>query len=56
MGAYWEAWRDTGSEPDKWEPMTRETADHSLPYGLAYAAQHGGLDAPHVRAVRLSRR
>ncbi|MBV9793235.1 MAG: MmgE/PrpD family protein [Actinobacteria bacterium] len=45
VGTYWEAWRDTGSEPDKWEPMTRETADHSLPYGLAYAAQHGGLDA-----------
>jgi 2-methylcitrate dehydratase len=45
VGTYWEAWRDTGSEPDKWEPTTRETADHSLPYGLDYAAQHGGLDA-----------
>lgn len=44
VGTYWDAWRDTGSEPDKWDPMTRETADHSIPYGLAWALEHGGLD------------
>jgi 2-methylcitrate dehydratase len=27
----------TGSEPEKWDPKTRETADHSLPYITARA-------------------
>jgi 2-methylcitrate dehydratase len=44
VGTYWEAWRDTGSEPDKWDPMTRETADHSIPYALAWALEHGRID------------
>jgi 2-methylcitrate dehydratase len=44
VGTYWAAWRDTGSEPDKWDPTTRETADHSIPYALAYALEHGGID------------
>src|SRR5947199_9117922 len=26
-----------GSEPEKWKPKTRETADHSLPYITAIA-------------------
>ena len=25
-------WFEIGSEPEKWDPQTRETADHSLPY------------------------
>lgn len=45
VGTYWEAWRDTGSEPDKWDPASRETADHSLPYVLAWALTHGTVDA-----------
>jgi 2-methylcitrate dehydratase len=28
-------WFEIGSEPEKWDPQTRETADHSLPYMLA---------------------
>ena len=44
VGTYWAAWRDTGSEPDKWDPTTRETADHSIPYALAYALTHGRID------------
>ncbi len=28
---------EIGSEPAKWDPRTRETADHSLPYMLAVA-------------------
>jgi 2-methylcitrate dehydratase len=32
---YWFAWSEIGSEPDKWHPTTRESADHSLPYILA---------------------
>jgi len=32
---YWFAWSEIGSEPEKWRPGTRETADHSLPFMLA---------------------
>jgi 2-methylcitrate dehydratase len=37
------AWRVIGSEPEKWEPSSRETADHSLPYALAVAVLRGEL-------------
>ena len=30
-----------GSEPEKWKPETRETADHSLPYITAIALIDG---------------
>jgi 2-methylcitrate dehydratase len=33
----------TGSEPEKWAPKTRETADHSLPYIVARAMFDGGI-------------
>ena len=32
---------EIGSEPAKWDPKTRETADHSLPYMLAVALHDG---------------
>ena len=32
---------EIGSEPAKWDPRTRETADHSLPYMLAVALHDG---------------
>src|SRR5215831_18910712 len=32
---------EIGSEPAKWDPRTRETADHSLPYMLAVALVDG---------------
>lgn len=41
---YWSAWHETGSEPAKWDPRTRETADHSMPYVFARAFQAGVLD------------
>jgi 2-methylcitrate dehydratase len=34
-------------DPDKWEPETRETADHSMPYTVAVALQHGTVSAEH---------
>jgi 2-methylcitrate dehydratase len=41
----------TGSEPEKWSPKTRETADHSLPYITARAMFDGTITndsfAPH---------
>ena len=33
----------TGSEPEKWSPKTRETADHSLPYITARAMFDGNI-------------
>ncbi len=40
----WSAWHESGSEPAKWDPRTKETADHSLPYILAWTLRHGGID------------
>lgn len=43
---YFAARSEIGSEPQKWNPQTRETADHSLPYllavGLLRGAHHRG--------------
>ncbi len=38
------SWRESGSEPAKWDPRTRETADHSIPYILARTLQYGLID------------
>ena len=37
------AYSEIGSERAKWDPRTRETADHSLPYMLAVALQDGRI-------------
>ncbi len=46
----------TGSEPEKWSPKTRETADHSLPYITARAMFDGDITnhsfAPHMISDR----
>lgn len=39
--SYWACWSEVGSEPEKWDPRTRETADHSLPYIMAVALRDG---------------
>jgi 2-methylcitrate dehydratase len=36
-------WSEIGSEPEKWDPQTRETADHSLPYILARVLVEGPI-------------
>ena len=36
-------WFEIGSEPEKWDPQTRETADHSLPYIFARALTDGPI-------------
>jgi 2-methylcitrate dehydratase len=36
--------RQAGSEPEKWTPKTRDTADHSLPYIVARAMFEGDID------------
>jgi 2-methylcitrate dehydratase len=43
IATYWSAWHEIGSEPEKWDPSTRETADHSLPFIFARALVDGTI-------------
>ena len=43
IDTYKAAWRSAGSEPEKWDPQTRETADHSIPYLVAVAFRDGAV-------------
>ncbi len=48
-----------GMEPDKWQPKTKETADHSLPYIVAAALMDGDItlqqfDREHLENKELS--
>jgi len=43
-----------GSEPEKWKPETRETADHSLPYITAIALIDGDLTNRQFEPERFS--
>jgi 2-methylcitrate dehydratase len=45
VGTYAFALSEIGADPEKWDPKTRETADHSLPYILARALVDGRIDA-----------
>jgi len=44
LGAHTHGWREIGSDPAKWDPQSRETADHSLPYIFVRAMQRDGVD------------
>jgi 2-methylcitrate dehydratase len=41
--AYQGAASDPTTEPEKWDPKTRETADHSIPFLVATALQYGAV-------------
>jgi 2-methylcitrate dehydratase len=43
---------EIGSEPAKWDPQTRETADHSLPYMLAVALTDGRVGPASFEPAR----
>jgi 2-methylcitrate dehydratase len=43
-----------GKDPEKWRPMTRETADHSLPYCTAVALVDGRITAEQFSPERLA--
>src|SRR6266852_6038341 len=43
VATYGDAVRRTAAEAEKWDPATRETADHSIPYLVAAAFQDGGV-------------
>jgi 2-methylcitrate dehydratase len=44
---------EIGSEPEKWRPTTRETADHSLPYMLAVALADGDISVASFTEERI---
>ncbi len=50
---YYTAYSEIGSEPEKWQPKTRETADHSLPYLLAVGLTDGRIDAESFSDERI---
>jgi 2-methylcitrate dehydratase len=43
IGVYTFCYTEIGSEPEKWDPKTRETADHSLPYIFAKVMVDGTI-------------
>jgi 2-methylcitrate dehydratase len=43
IATYKDAYTETGMEPEKWRPTTRETADHSMPYVVAVALIDGEI-------------
>src|SRR5207237_8530808 len=43
-----------GSEPEKWKPETRETADHSLPYITSIALSDGEVTDKQFQPARLA--
>jgi 2-methylcitrate dehydratase len=50
---YYTAWSEIGSEPEKWNPQTRETADHSLPYLLSLGFIDGRVTVDSFNAARM---
>ena len=53
VDTYWMAYSEIGSEPAKWTPETRETADHSLPFLLGSALLEGHLSLDSFSDARL---
>ena len=53
VATYEEAVRRTATEPEKWNPETRETADHSIPYLLAAAWQDGEVTPATFAPARI---
>ncbi len=53
IGSYDVAIEIIGRDPEKWQPATRETADHSFPYCVAVALLHGHVTLQSFRTKRL---
>lgn len=43
IGTYHALWLAAAADPEKWDPKTRETADHSLPYLAAVCLREGDV-------------
>ena len=53
VSVYGDAVRRTASEEEKWDPKTRETADHSTPFLVAAAWQDGEITPATYTASRI---
>ncbi|HEY0119728.1 MAG TPA: MmgE/PrpD family protein [Cellulomonas sp.] len=58
VGTFWNCYHEIASEPEKWTPETRETADHSLPFIMAACLVDGyisknSFDAAHLADPRI---
>lgn len=53
IDTYWFAWSEIGSEPEKWHPATRETADHSMPFIVAAVLIDGAFSDEIFSEARL---
>ncbi len=53
IGSYEVAIEIIGRDPEKWQPTTRETADHSFPYCVATALLDGRMTLQSFGAKRL---
>ena len=53
LATYGEALRRTATEAEKWDPKTRETADHSIPYLVAAAFQDGEVTPATFAPARI---
>ena len=53
IGSYDVAIEIIGREPEKWQPTTRETADHSFPYCVAVALHDGRVTLQSFGPKRL---
>ena len=51
---YFTAWSEIGSEPEKWHPQTRETADHSMPYLLSLGLVDGRVTVNSFTVERMN--
>jgi 2-methylcitrate dehydratase len=54
LQTYWLAYHEIGMDDAKWDPRTRETADHSLPWLLAVALTDGHVDLDSCSPARLA--
>jgi 2-methylcitrate dehydratase len=52
IGAYEQAWFDIASERSRWDPRSRESADHSMPYIFVTALKTGGVGLGDFEAER----
>jgi 2-methylcitrate dehydratase len=52
--SYRSAVSSPATEPEKWSPKTRETADHSIPYTVAVALIDGAITPQSFTAERIS--
>lgn len=53
IGSYDVAIEIIGRDPEKWQPLTRETADHSFPYCVAVALLYGPVTLQSFGPKRL---